>query len=64
MESLGCANGLVVFNDNSSAMCEGYVIGKISRFPFGLGHEKESTPGQRIHSDVAEPLQVATPGGN
>lgn len=64
MESLGCANGLVLFNDNSCAVCEGYVIGKISRFPFGLGHEKASTPGQRIHSDICGPLQVATPGGN
>lgn len=64
MASLGCANGLVLFNDNSSAVCEGCVLGKMSRFPFGLGHEKASTPGQRIHSDVCEPLQIATPGGN
>jgi transposase InsO family protein len=64
MASLGCANGLVLFNENSSAVCDECVLGKLSRLPFGLGHEKASTPGQRIHSDVFGPLQVAAPGGN
>jgi hypothetical protein len=64
MASLGCANGLVLFNDNSSAVCDGCVLGKMNRLPFGLGHEKAPTPGLRIHSDVCGPLQVVTPGGN
>ena len=36
----------------------------MSRSLFGHGHEEASATGQRIHSDVFGPLQVATPVGN
>lgn len=64
MASLGCANGLALFNDNPSAVCEGCVFGKMHRASFKLGHKRAVSPGERIHSDLCGPFQVTTPSGN
>jgi transposase InsO family protein len=64
MASLGCTNGLALFNDGVSTFCEGCVMGKMQRLPFKHGHEKATVPGQRIHSDICGPIQVTTPSGN
>ena len=64
MASLGCTNGLALFNDDVSTFCEGCVMGKMQRLPFKHGHEKATVPGQRIHSDICGPIQVTTPSGN
>lgn len=64
MASLGCTNGLALFNDDLSTFCEQCILGKMQRFSFKLGHEKATSPGQRIHSDVCGPIQITTPNGN
>ena len=63
MESLQCADGLSVVQDNSSHICDGCLLGKMHRSSFKTGRNRATEPGQLLHSDVCGPLQVPTPGG-
>lgn len=60
----GSIQGMRVDNANKNFECELCFQGKISRSPFPKGPERESGPGDLVHSDVCGPMRVASNGGS
>lgn len=63
MASLGCTDGLTLFNDKTSSTCAGCLLGKMHRLPFDSGRRRATAAGEIIHTGVCGPLQVPTPDG-
>lgn len=64
MASLGSTSGLTLFNENPSTLSGWCILGKMQRFPFNIRHEIATAPGQRIHSDICNLIQVTAPSGD
>lgn len=64
MASLGSTSGLTLFNENPSTFSGWCILGKMQRFPFNIRHEIATAPGQRIHSDICNLIQVTAASGD